>query len=114
MKTILQKHRILLIDALRARLDHCRTVLLNVALASDVKFDDQMFYSKEKELHFSVRAYKAMLTAIGHLTNECPDINEFTALQLNQMIKAMGEVNSPNRELIEYLVDQHAILCTKP
>lgn len=114
MKTILQKYRTLLIDALRARLDHCRTVLLNVALASDVKFDDQMFYSKEKELHFSVRAYKAMLTAIGHLTNECPDINEFTALQLNQMIKAMGEVNSPNRELIEYLVDQHAILCTKP
>lgn len=114
MKTILQKHRTLLIDALRARLDHCRTVLLNVALASDVEFDDQMFYSKEKELHFSVRAYKAMLTAIGHLTNECPDINEFTALQLNQMIKAMGEVNSPNRELIEYLVDQHTILCTKP
>lgn len=114
MKTILQKYRTILTDALRARLDHCRTVLLNVALASDAKLNDQVFYSEEKELRFSVRAYKAMLTAIGHLTKECPDINEFSALQLNQMIKAMGEVNSPNRELIEYLVDHYAALCAMP
>lgn len=105
-KPILERYANALTIALNSRMADCREKVAAIMLTSDVELDKEngVLYSKKSEMHFSRNAYRAMNKAKMRI-NSAEPIENYTALELNQMVKAVGALESSHRELTDYLVD---------
>lgn len=105
-KPMLERYANTLNISLNARMADCREKVAAIMLTSDVELDKEngVLYSKKNEMHFSRNAYQAMNKAKVRI-NSAEPIENYTALELNQMIKAVGALESSHRELTDYLVD---------
>jgi hypothetical protein len=105
-RTMLERYANTLTIALNSRMADCREKVATIMLTSDVELDKEngVLYSKKREMHFSRNAYQAMDKAKIRINSNEP-IENYTALELNQMIKAVGALESGHKELTDYLVD---------
>lgn len=102
--------------ALNIRMEECRKGLVQIVLSEDFKTFDGIdgimhLSSKKLQKHFSIPAYKAMVSAKNKL-NKFPiehnidmEFKMFTFLELTQLLKAVGSLTAEHKELVDWLVN---------
>jgi len=101
--------------ALNIRMEHCREELTEIVLTGKFETSEGIestinaVYSKELQKHFSISAYKAMQSAKEKIKKatqkDLMNFDYFDAIELTQIIKAIGALKSEHAELTSFLVD---------
>lgn len=102
--------------ALNMRMEHCREELTEIVLTGKFETSEGIepetvnsVYSKELQKHFSIAAYKAMQSAKEKIKKatqkDLMNFDYFDAMELTQIIKAVGALKSEHAELTSFLVD---------
>ena len=101
--------------ALNMRMEHCREELTEIVLTGKFETSEasesivNTVYSKELQKHFSITAYKAMQSAKEKTKKatqkDLMNFDYFDAMELTQIIKAVGALKSEHAELTSFLVD---------
>lgn len=101
--------------ALNMRMGHCREELTEIVLTGKFETSEasesivNSVYSKELQKHFSIAAYKAMQSAKEKIKKatqkDLMNFDYFDAMELTQIIKAVGALKSEHAELTSFLVD---------